>query len=121
MSIPVEEKILTYQFAHLGINPSDECSAAELAEQFVQAFQFPYRELPNSLYVGGDMELMKQPGRGKCGHIGIQTNDIVRAIEDLKMRGFTVDMETASYREGKLMAVYLNQNFGEFSVHLLER
>ena len=43
------------------------------------------------------------------------------AIADLERKGFAVDMETAKYKNGSMVAVYLKQEFGGFAVHLLKK
>ena len=55
------------------------------------------------------MELMKSPDPGKNGHIAIGTPDVAAAVEELKSRGFTFNMESsAKYKaDGTLNAIYL--------------
>ena len=64
---------------------------------------------------------MKSPFLGAHGHIAIRTNSMVAAIADLERRGFAVDMETAKYKSGKLISVYLREEIGGFALHLLAK
>lgn len=41
--------------------------------------------------------MMKNPGRGTCGHIAIQTNYLARAMYHLEKRGFVFDESSFKY------------------------
>jgi 2-dehydro-3-deoxyphosphogluconate aldolase/(4S)-4-hydroxy-2-oxoglutarate aldolase len=64
---------------------------------------------------------MKTPYLGKNGHIAIMTNYIDRAIYHLEQRGYTFNEESKKYKNDKLVAIYLNEDFGGFAVHLLQK
>ena len=64
---------------------------------------------------------MKTMYLGTNGHLAVKTNNIGLAIADLEKKGFTVDMSTAKEKNGKMIAVYLKQEFGGFAVHLLQK
>ncbi len=64
---------------------------------------------------------MKTPYLGAHGHIAIQTNYIERAIYHMELQGFEFDMDTAKYKDGKMVAVYLKGELGGFAVHLLQK
>ncbi|GAI55404.1 unnamed protein product, partial [marine sediment metagenome] len=49
------------------------------------------------------------------------TNNIHRAITYLKMKGISLLPETAEEKDGKLKAVYLDQEVSGFAVHLLQK
>ncbi len=58
---------------------------------------------------------------GEHGHIAIATNDIHRAITYLKMKGISLLPETAKEKDGKLKAIYLDQEVSGFAIHLLQK
>ena len=64
---------------------------------------------------------MKKQYLGKYGHIAITTNHIHRAITYLKMKNISILPETAKEKEGKLKAVYLDQEVSGFAIHLLQK
>ena len=110
-----------FSFAHMGVNmPSEEASAA-LAEQFLTAFGFAVKTGASSNFAGAEIEIMKRPYLGKNGHIAIGTPDMEAAMEYLTGLGYTFDKETAKYKDGEMIAIYLEQDFGGFAVHLLRK
>ena len=64
---------------------------------------------------------MKTPYLGKNGHIAIGTTDIEKAVAYLKEQGVEIDMETAKYKNEKLIAVYIKEEIGGFAVHLVQK
>ena len=64
---------------------------------------------------------MKTPFKGTHGHIAVRTNDVERAVEYLKTKGYDVDLETARYKDDKMTFVYLKGEFGGFAIHLLQK
>ena len=64
---------------------------------------------------------MKTAGKGEMGHIAVRTNSIGIAAAEMEKRGFQLDMETAKYKNGRMTAVYLKEDFGGFAVHLLQK
>ena len=65
---------------------------------------------------------MKTPYLGAKGHIAYKTNYIDRAVAYLKAKGIEINEETAKYNaKGKLVAVYLKEEFGGFAIHLLQK
>ncbi len=110
-----------FTFSHMGVNmPSAEASAA-LAEHFSSAFGFPVRTGNSSHFAGAAIEIMKEPYLGKNGHIAIGTPDVETAMAYLARLGYTFDPSTAKYKDGLLKAIYLEQLFGGFAVHLVRQ
>ena len=58
---------------------------------------------------------------GKNGHIAIKTNSIARAMAYLERNGVEIDMDTAKFSDGAMIAVYLKEEIGGFAVHLLQK
>jgi len=113
--------MLGFEFAHLGINEEDEAKALHATNQLSHLFYLPIKEGTSSLFAGPAFELIKNRYLGKHGHIAIATNDINRAITYLKMKGISILLETAKEKEGKLKAVYLDQEVSGFAIHLLQK
>jgi len=113
--------MLGFEFAHLGINEENEDKALNSASLLSHLFYFPIKEGTSSIFAGSGFEVTKNKYLGKHGHIAIVTNDIYRAITYLKMKGISILPETAKEKEGKLKAVYLDQEVSGFAIHLLQK
>lgn len=113
--------MLGFEFAHLGINEEDEDKALNSANLLSRLFYLPVKEGTSSVFAGPAFEVIKNRYLGKHGHIAIATNDINRAITYLKMKGISILLETAKEKEGKLKAIYLDQEVSGFALHLLQK
>ena len=77
------------------------------------------REDQDKVFAGSIFELMKSSDIGTCGHIELQTDDVELAMENLAEKGITFRQETIRRNEeGKVIFVYLKQEFGGFAFHL---
>ena len=113
--------MLGFEFAHLGINEENKDKAFDSANLFSHLFYFPIKEGPSSVFACSRFEIIKKRFLGKHGHIAIATNDICRAITYLKMKDISILPETAKEKEGKLKAVYIDQEISGFAIHLLQK
>ena len=113
--------MLGFEFAHLGINEENNDLALHSANLFSQMFNFPVKEGNSSIFAGPAFEVIKNRYLGEHGHIAMVTNDIHRAITYLKMKGISVLPETAKEKDGKLKAIYLDQEVSGFAIHLLQK
>jgi len=113
--------MLGFEFAHLGINEEDEDKALNSANLLSHLFYLPIKEGTSSIFAGPGFEVMKKQYLGKHGHIAIATNHIHRAITYLKIKGISVLPETAKEKDGKLKAIYLDQEVSGFAIHLLQK
>lgn len=113
--------MLGFEFAHLGINEETKDKALNSANQLSHLFYFPVKEGTTSIFAGPGFEITKNRSLGKHGHIAIATNNIHRAITYLKMKGVSVLPETAKEKDGKLKAIYLDQEVAGFALHLLQK
>jgi len=113
--------MLGFEFTHLGINEETKDKALNSANQLSHLFYFPIKEGTNSIFAGSGFEVIKNRSLGKHGHIAIATNDIYRAIAYLKMKDISVLPETAKEKDGKLKAIYLDQEVSGFAIHLLQK
>ena len=48
-------------------------------------------------------------------------HSVPEAVEYLKGQGVGVNMDTAKYKDGKLIAVYIDEEIGGFAVHLVQK
>jgi 2-dehydro-3-deoxyphosphogluconate aldolase/(4S)-4-hydroxy-2-oxoglutarate aldolase len=113
--------MLGFQLAHLGINEENPESALQSAGLLSRIFSFSVKEGNSSVFAGSGFEVMKKKYLGEHGHIAIATNDITRAIAYLKGKGITVLPETGKESDGKLKAIYLEQEVSGFAIHLLQK
>jgi len=113
--------MLGFEFAHLGINEENKNKALNSANLLSHLFYFPIKEGTSSIFAGPGFEVIKNKFIGEHGHIAIATNDIYRATTCLKMKGISVLPETAKEKDGKLKAIYLDQEVSGFAIHLLQK
>lgn len=113
--------VLGYSFAHLGINMESQEASLSLADKLAGAFGFATKQGASSNFSNAEIEIMNSMYLGDNGHIAIRTNSIPRALADLEKKGLKADMETAKSKNGKMIAVYLEGDFGGFRVHLLQK
>ena len=112
---------LGFELRHVGINCADEEEADKVAGRFDEIFGFSKKTGNSSVFAGTAVEAMKTPYLGKNGHIAIGTTDIEKAVAYLKAQGVEIDMETAKYKNEKLIAVYIKEEIGGFAVHLVQK
>ena len=114
--------MLGFSLAHVGINEMNEAEAERTAALFGRAFGFSIREGGRSVFAGTAVEVMKRPSYGKNGHIAIRTNSVERAVWHLKRAGVVFREESAVRDEGgRLRAIYLQEEFGGFAVHFIQK
>jgi len=113
--------MLGFEFSHLGINEENKDKALNSANRLSDLFYFPINEGTSSIFAGSGFEVTKSQYLGNHGHIAIATNHIYRAINYLKIKGISVLPETAKEKEGKLKAIYLDQEVSGFAIHLLQK
>ncbi len=114
--------LLGFEFAHIGINQPAADSSLKVAGEFSRAFGFALKEGASSNFSGSGIEVNKEIGLGKMGHIAIRTNSIERAVYYLSKKGYEVDWSTRKGPEGRRpVAVYLKDEIGGFAIHLLQK
>ncbi len=119
-----KEAVMTvhgFELKHVGINCESEEEADKTTDLFDNVFGFTKKPGNSSIFAGTYIEAMKTPYLGAKGHIAIGTNNIWRSISYLEALGIEVNMETASYKEGVLRAVYLKEEVSGFALHLLQK
>ncbi len=113
--------MLGLSLAHVGINSGNPQQAEKEAKALCGLLGWESKDGNSSIFVGGGFEMMKKPFRGTHGHIAIGTNDIARAKWHLERRGFVFDEASAIEKDGKLKAIYLQEEIAGFAFHLLQR
>ena len=115
--------MLGLEFAHMGINNENREEAERGAKLFELLFGMPLRETSKSFFAGEAFEFMMQKGPGRCGHIGIRTNFVDRAMAYFKRMGFAFDEESVTYdaKTGKPKFVYFKDEICGFAVHLVQK
>ena len=113
--------MLGFELRHIGINANGEEEADSVAGSFEKLFGFTKKVGGSSVFAGTAIEVMKAPYLGAHGHIAIGTNYIDRAVYHMELQGFEFDPETAKYKNGKLVAIYLKGELGGFAVHLVQK
>ena len=114
------DKMLGFQMVHVGINCQSPEEAEGVADMFDNAFGFAKKVGNSSVFASTYVECMKQPFRGKMGHIAVATNSVKRAMYQLKARGYTIDEQSVKCdAKGNPTVAYLKDDFGGFAVHLV--
>lgn len=112
----------TFELAHVGINTNSPQEASDLAALLSDLFHLTPRHGNKSEFAGGFFECMKTPFLGKNGHIALRTDDLEGAVEELRAKGYAFKMDTAAYTEdGKLKNIYIDNEFGGFAIHLMQK
>lgn len=114
--------MLGFNLRHIGINCENDSEAEKVADTFGNLFGFTKKVGNSSIFAGTEIEAMKIAGRGAKGHIAIGTNSVTRAQNYLEtVKGIKFIEESATYKNGKLIAIYLEDEIGGFAVHLVQK
>lgn len=114
--------MLGFNLRHIGVNCESEEAAVTVADTFDNLFGFAKKVGNSSVFAGVEVEAMKSVGRGTHGHIAIGTNSVARAKNYLEtVKGVKFIEESASYKNDKLTAIYLEGEIGGFAVHLVQK
>ncbi len=114
--------MLGFELRHIGVNCENEAAADAVASRYDELFGFTKNAGNSSVFAGIEIEAMKQTGRGAKGHIAIGTNSVARAknyLESVKKVKFAED--SAVEKNGKLTAIYMDEEIGGFAVHLVQK
>ena len=115
--------MLGLEFTHMGINNDNIEEATKGAKLFELMFGLPTRVTSKSTFAGDAFEFMHQKGPGKCGHIGIRTHFVDRAIAYFERMGIAIDQDSITYDEktGKPKFCYFKDEICGFAVHLVQK
>ena len=107
-----------FTLLHVGMNTSGPQEARQTADAFAALFGLPVIDLPAAVFAGTMLEVVKKPFLGTHGHIAVAVNDIDRAVAYFKRRGYAFREEGVARDDKGLIAIYFEQEFGGFAVHL---
>lgn len=111
-----------FALAHVGINSENEEEAKKTAAAFERLFGFTANENPSSIFSASYVETIKKPYLGAKGHIAIAVNSVERAKDYLERMGVVFLEESTVLRpDGKIQAVYMEEEIGGFAIHLVRR
>lgn len=112
----------TFELAHVGINNSDAEAAQELCDLLCLMFNLDSRKGKKSEFAGTFFECVRSQYLGTHGHIGMATDDLAAAVEELTDKGFGFDSSTAAhFDDGRLQNIYLDGEFGGFAIHVMQK
>ena len=115
-------KMLGFELRHIGINSKDQEEARKTAEALCAMFDLECNAAEKSYFVGrGFAEVMNFMGRGTCGHIGVTTNDVDRAVYHLSQKGISFDESSRITDDKGTNFIYIDGEFGGFEFHLSRR
>lgn len=111
---------MEFFISHIGINPNTVSEAQELRSLLSGFGMSEPKETPLAWFAGnGVVEILKEPGRGTKGHLGIYTSDLSAAVKLLEQLGYHTDPASAKYApDGSVRLIYLDREFNGFAVHL---
>lgn len=113
-------EVFGFRIAHVGINSENEKEAKTTAATLARIFGLEVIPHEPCYFAGSLVEVMKNRGRGKLGHIAFGTRDIVRAAKYVERAGVALDWENAKYfTDGSLMCVFFKDDIAGFAFHLL--
>ena len=116
------ERSLGFSLAHIGINGESREEGLAAARWFADRFGFPVKEGDKSNFAASYVECCNQKFPGKYGHIGIFTLSPERAAAYFQARGIPLREEFRNIGpDGKLVAVYLEEEVGGFAVHIVKK
>ena len=114
--------MLGFELKHIGINCANEEAAVQTAKLFCTVFGFDYKAGNSSIFAGSAVECMKQPYLGRLGHIAIAANNVERAEAYLRRQGIAFNESSRKRNpKGKTVAIYLQEEFAGFAVHLVQK
>ena len=117
------KKMLGLEFVHMGINNENKDEALRGAKLFELMFGMPVRETSKSFFASEEFEFMFGKGPGRCGHIGIRTPFLDRAMAYFTRMGYEFDESSVLYddKTGKPKFVYFKEEICGFAIHLLQK
>ena len=121
LCLEARKLVLGFEVAHVGINCENDEQSLTVCAELEKAFNFETKKGNSSNFAASGIEVMKSMYLGKNGHIAIRTNSIPCAVAELEKRGFHIDESTAKSKNGRMIAVYLKEDFGGFAIHLLQK
>jgi 2-dehydro-3-deoxyphosphogluconate aldolase/(4S)-4-hydroxy-2-oxoglutarate aldolase len=114
--------MLGFEFVHIGLNAADEEEARTAVNLFETAFGLTGKAGGKSIFAGDNLEIMKNPGPGAKGHIGIGTWNVPKAYAYLERQGIAFDAGSIRLdAKGEVNFAYLKDEILGFAVHIVQR
>ncbi len=113
--------MLGFELAHVGVNCENADASLKAARDFAALLGWPVKEGNSSNFTGTGLEIMKGAGRGKHGHLAIRTHSLPRAKAHLESCGYRFAEDSAAVKDGKTIAIYVQDEIAGFAVHLLQK
>lgn len=115
------DTMLGFKFKHLGINSASENDHNDTVNFLNEKFGFAETRTSKSSFMTPAIEVMDAQGKGKFGHIAIQTNNVDRAVYHLEKRGIKFDYDSATFdKDGSRKFIYLADEINGFAYHLIK-
>lgn len=113
--------MLHFHLAHVGVNTANTSEALAVAGRLAGLFGFASREGASSVFAADSVELMKAPYLGQHGHLAIGVSSLSRGRAYLAAQGCRFREDSAKYNTaGELVAIYLEEEFAGFALHLVQ-
>lgn len=114
--------MLNFTLQHVGLPCGSADAAASTARAICRLFGLEYRQGNTSDFAVPFVECCKAELPGTHGHIAIGTPDVERAEFHLGLQGTEFLEHTRKVDDkGRTKAIYLNQTFAGFAVHLMRK
>jgi 2-dehydro-3-deoxyphosphogluconate aldolase/(4S)-4-hydroxy-2-oxoglutarate aldolase len=116
------QSMLGFEFVHIGINAAHEEEAQSAVKFFEALFGFTRKAGGKSIFAGDNLEVMKNPGPGTKGHIGIGTWNVPKAHAYLERQGIAFDADSIRLDgKGEVNFAYLKDEILGFAVHIVQK
>jgi len=109
---------LGFSLLHVGVNPEEGEDPMQVGQLMSALFGMPFKEGASSAFVGKSFEMMKKAGRGRHGHIALETLSVERALEWFSGFGIKPVEETVKMKGSHISVAYLDRDIMGFAVHL---
>ncbi|MDR1902510.1 MAG: bifunctional 4-hydroxy-2-oxoglutarate aldolase/2-dehydro-3-deoxy-phosphogluconate aldolase [Treponema sp.] len=114
--------MLGFSFVHIGLNAANEEEAQAAAKLFETLFGLNGKAGGKSIFAGDNLEIMKNPGPGTRGHIGIGTWNVPKAYAYLERQGIAFDPDSVRLDgKGEVNFAYLKDEILGFAVHIVQK
>jgi 2-dehydro-3-deoxyphosphogluconate aldolase/(4S)-4-hydroxy-2-oxoglutarate aldolase len=114
--------MLNMSVVNIGINAQAEGVAIKAAKQFETLFGFTSKPGNSSIFVSDGIEIMKEPGLGKNGHIAIGTSSVHKAAAFLGRQGIELNKDAIKTElKGDWNVVYLKEEILGVAIHLVHK
>jgi len=117
----VVKTMLGFEIRHIGMNHENAEEAVRSAKLLSGFLGLELQDFDGACMVGSLFEVLKSRKRGKYGHIGINTNNVDRAIFQMKRRGVEFAEDTRESDEKGTKVIYLKDEIGGFAIHLIRK